>query len=335
MRITVIFLLFYTSAFTQINKREISESEYYSFHKDIPYFSEYEIIKCEKISAEFNYSDTGDIWVFGAYDSIIANQDSRLQEFFNLLFKDNYFQDKNGNSGNEVTERALRFRDTALIEDENGVLNPLPITSCLNRFFDKVIIDGIKVKLFDSTIYFQPQIIYFTKPKNRETFSITFQEFKKASFSFWIKEIKGNWGFDYALYITRMLADNYEFVGDGEYVMDDYLIDFFDDHVVYDSTTQTFYWGLDSIYPPRKLIKQYSIKHFYGAGIGVKKSPCFLWDIKTLESINLRDNLITKWEDYSKVPKSLKRIDLGYNSMSKREQRRMKRKLKGVDINFN
>ena len=38
---------------------------------------------------------------------------------------------------------------------------------CLYRYFDKVVIEGIKVKLFDSTVYFQPQVIYFTKPKIR------------------------------------------------------------------------------------------------------------------------------------------------------------------------
>ena len=138
MKIAVILLFIFSTGFTQINSEEIeiSGSEYYSFHKDIPNISEYEIAKCEKISAEFNHSDTGDIWIFGAYDSVIAQKDSELQDFFHFLFAYNYIQDKNGDSGKQVNDRALNFRDTALIEDENGVLQPIPIVSCLYRYFD-------------------------------------------------------------------------------------------------------------------------------------------------------------------------------------------------------
>lgn len=335
MKITPIFLLFCFAIFAQNTRVEPKESDYYSFHRGLPYISDYEIEKCLKVSAEFNYLDTGDIWIFGAYDSLISSLDNVSQDFFYFLLDGDYLMDKDGKSGKEVTERALNFRDSTLVEDENGVLHNIPMTSCLNRFFDKVIIEGIKVKLFDSTVHFQPQIIYFSKPKNRETFSIFFQEFKKASFLFCNQGKSTNLGFNYNLYITQMLADNYEIIGDGEYVLDVYLDNYLSNQVVFDSITHTLYWGVDSIYPPKSILKKYYIKHFYGAGIDVNKSPCFLWDIKTLESVNLRDNLITEWKDYSFVSNALKTIYLGNNPISKREKKRMRRKLKGVEINFN
>jgi Leucine-rich repeat (LRR) protein len=132
-----------------------------------------------------------------------------------------------------------------------------------------------------------------------------------------------------------MLANNYKITGDGVYTLDAYLEKYLSHQVVFDSITHTLYWGVDRIYPPKTILKKYSIRHFYGAGIGVEKSPCFLWDIKTLESVNLRDNLITKWKDYSLLPNSLKTIDLGNNPISKREKKRMRKKLKGIEINFN